>query len=442
MDFVAQQSGGYESVGYTQKDLYNHFTVQRNIEVADGDVEGALAYLCAKAENDLLFYYKYDVDEQNQLNNLFWRDVTCRTDSMCFGDVLIFDLTYGTNAYRKPLVILAGFNSHFQTAIFGCALLTAEIVETYTWVLERFLDSMDHKKPVSIMTDGDKAMRRVIKTMTLAKLRHNEAKVQVESVNSTPVLSTCMKRIEKHAADTYTRGIFNKLLKKIKKEQSLFKVEKVELEDFRVYYLSRYQQPDATGSVNYQPNDGIMKCSCLKFESIGFPCQHMISVMKMEHMREIPSSLILQRWTKTTKSFHLHGSTPMLEWVTQMTRFGALSSTCVEICYYTSHIAKGYNETNKEITKLTSRMRDLYVFHVEEEQRNMRQNDNVEGTSMHFGVGNPIIIKGKGPHNLAKDFIPKTRKCGNCRKSGHIRTKCPKLVHGDNVENINEDEDT
>ncbi|KAI8572537.1 hypothetical protein RHMOL_Rhmol01G0207200 [Rhododendron molle] len=165
MDFMVQQSGGYEFVGYTQKDLYNYFTAQRNIEVADGDAEGALAYLCAKAENDPLFYYKYDVDEQNRLNNLFWRDVTCRTDYMCFGDVLIFDSTYRTNAYRKPLVILAGVNSHFQTAIFGCALLTVETVEAYTWVLERFLDSMDHKKLVSVMTDGDKAMRRAIKTV-------------------------------------------------------------------------------------------------------------------------------------------------------------------------------------------------------------------------------------------------------------------------------------
>ncbi|KAF7148543.1 hypothetical protein RHSIM_Rhsim03G0160300 [Rhododendron simsii] len=558
MDFAAEQSGGYESVGYTQKDLYNHFIAQRNIEVADGDAEGALTYLCAKAENDPLFYYKYDVDEQNRLNNLFWRDVTCRTDYMCFGDVLIFDSTYRTNAYQKPLVILAGVNSHFQIAIFGCALLTTETVETYTWVLERFLDSMNHKKPVSVMTDGDKAMRRAIKTVlpdvnhrlckwhlkknavsnvhvpgfladfekcmsmsteeefevawknllddyslhqnqwavdvykkktlwaeaylrgiffagakstqrvegmnaymnrflklrlklfefvqafdrALAKLRHNEAKLQVESVNSTPVLSTCMKRIEKYAADTYTRGIFNKFLKEIKKEQSLFKVDKVDLEDFRAYYLSRYQQPDATWSVNYQPNDGIMKCSCLKFESIGFPCQHMISVIKMEYMREIPSCLILQRWTKTAKSFLLHGSTQMPEWVTQTTRFGALSSACVEMCYYASHITKGYNETKEEITKLTSKMRELYALHVEEEQKNMRQNDNIEGTSMHFGVGDPVIIKGKGTHNLAKDFIPKTRKYGNCREPGHIRTKCPKLVHGDNVGNMNEDEDT
>ncbi|XP_058222972.1 protein FAR1-RELATED SEQUENCE 5-like [Rhododendron vialii] len=309
---------------------------KRNIEVADGDAEGALAYLCAKAENDPLFYYKYDVDEQNRLNDLFWRDVTCRTDYMCFGDVLIFDSTYRTNAYRKPLVILVGVNSHFQTAIFGYTLLTAETVEAYTWVLERFLNSMDHKKPVSVMTDGDKAIRRAIKTV-LPDVNHRLCKWHLKKnvVSNVHVpgfladFEKCMSMsIEEEfevawknllddyslhqnkwavdvykkktlwaeaymRADTYTRDIFNKFLKEFKKKQSMFKVDKVELANFRVYYLSRYQQPDATWSVNYQPNDGIMKCSCLKFESIGFPCQHMISIMKMEHMREIPSCLIL-----------------------------------------------------------------------------------------------------------------------------------------------------
>ncbi|XP_058198578.1 protein FAR1-RELATED SEQUENCE 5-like [Rhododendron vialii] len=176
MDFAAQQSGGYNKVGYTQKDLYNHFTAQRKIEVADGDAEEALAYLCAKAEYDPLFYYKYDVDEQNRLNNMFWRDSTSLTDYQCFGDVLLFDATYRTNAYGKPFVILVGVNSHFQTAIFGCALLTAETVETYTWVLEKFLDSMGNEKmPMSVMTDGDKATRRAIKTV-LPNTRHRLCK--------------------------------------------------------------------------------------------------------------------------------------------------------------------------------------------------------------------------------------------------------------------------
>ncbi|KAI8571218.1 hypothetical protein RHMOL_Rhmol01G0101800 [Rhododendron molle] len=356
MDFVAQQSGGYESVGYTQKDLYNHFTAQRNIEVADGDAEGDFEKCMSMSTEE-----EFEVAWKNLLD-----------------DYSLHQNKWAVDVYKKKTL----WAEAYLRGIFFAGAKSTQRVEGMNAYMNRFLKL--RLKLFEFVQSFDRA---------LAKLRHNEAKVQVESVNSTPVLSTCMKRIEKHAADTYTRGIFNKFLKEIKKEQSLFKVDKVEFEDFRVYYLSRYQQPDAAWSVNYQPNDGIMKCSCLKFESIGFPCQHMISVMKMEHMREIPSCLILQRWTKTAKSFPLQGSTSMPEWVTQTTRFGALSSACVEMCYYASHITKGYNETKEEITKLTSRMRELYVLHVEEEQRNMRENDNVEGISMHFGVGDPVTIK-------------------------------------------------
>ncbi|XP_028091452.1 protein FAR1-RELATED SEQUENCE 5-like [Camellia sinensis] len=339
MDFAAQQAGGYENVGFIQKDMYNHFGTERRVQVVDGDAEGALAYLCGKEEQDPMFYYKYDVDEENRLNNLFWTDGGSRTDYLYFGDVLMFDTTYRTNAYNKPFVILQGVSNHFQTTVFGCALLASETVETYIWVLEKFLDAMDHKMPLSVITDGDKAMCRAIKTVmptarhrlckwhlkmnalsnihiegflhsfekcmsmqctqemfelewknfvdkygrhnnkwiayvyckrtlwaeaylhghffagakstqrcksmnaflnrflkvrlrlfefvraydrALARLRHNEAKAQSETENTTPILSTGMKRIERHAADIFTRAIFFKFREQIKSEQVLF----------------------------------------------------------------------------------------------------------------------------------------------------------------------------------------------------------------------------
>ena len=60
-------------------------------------------------------------------------------DYACFGDVLAFDTTYRTNAYKKPLVVLVGVNHHHQTVVFGCALLMDESIATYEWVLETFL---------------------------------------------------------------------------------------------------------------------------------------------------------------------------------------------------------------------------------------------------------------------------------------------------------------
>ncbi|XP_028064307.1 protein FAR1-RELATED SEQUENCE 5-like [Camellia sinensis] len=159
MDFVAQQAGGYENVGFIQKDMYNHFGTERRVQVVDGNAEGVLAYLCGKEEQDPMFYYKYGVDEENRLNNLFWTNGGSRTDYMYFGDVLVFDTTYRTNVYNKPFVMLQA----------------SETVETYIWVSEKFLDAMDHKIPLSVITDGDKAIRRAIKTVMLTA-RHRLCK--------------------------------------------------------------------------------------------------------------------------------------------------------------------------------------------------------------------------------------------------------------------------
>ncbi|XP_058187790.1 protein FAR1-RELATED SEQUENCE 5-like isoform X1 [Rhododendron vialii] len=133
MDMKVNESGGYGDVGFTLKDLQNKIEVERRVELKDGDAEGALGYLSARANADPLFFFKYTVDEDNRLGKLFWADSKSRMDYAAFGDVLIFDTTYRTNAYKKPFVILAGVSNHFLTTIFGCALLVDETFATYTW---------------------------------------------------------------------------------------------------------------------------------------------------------------------------------------------------------------------------------------------------------------------------------------------------------------------
>ncbi|XP_028072062.1 protein FAR1-RELATED SEQUENCE 5-like [Camellia sinensis] len=163
MDYMVNQSGSYENVGFIRTDLHNHIQDERRAEVEDGDAQGALVYLCAKLDVDACFFYKYDVCNDNKLQNLFWADSKSRADYAKFGDVLIFDSTYRTNAYKKPFVMLAGVTSHFRTTIFACVLLANETIETYTWVLETFMEAMGNKAPVSVLIDGDKAMREAIR---------------------------------------------------------------------------------------------------------------------------------------------------------------------------------------------------------------------------------------------------------------------------------------
>ncbi|KAL3534543.1 hypothetical protein ACH5RR_003004 [Cinchona calisaya] len=119
-DVDCEVESGYEDVGFVLKDLYNKMDLEMKREIAMGDVEGAIWYLVE---------------------------------------------VYRTNEDKKPLVVLAGVNNHCFSIIYGCALLQNESYETYQWMLETFRNAMDKKKPMSVLIDGDKSMRKAIKTV-------------------------------------------------------------------------------------------------------------------------------------------------------------------------------------------------------------------------------------------------------------------------------------
>lgn len=169
--FMVHQAGGHEFVGFTIKDLYNKLDLERRETILDGDAQAAVSWLNTKATKDPGFYCEFNVDSEGRLANMFWRDTISLLDYHRFGDVLVFDSTYKTNIYGMPLVVFVGSNNHRGTVLFGCALLVDETIESYTWILEQFLFSMQKKQPISVLTDGDPAMRRAVRDV-LPESRH------------------------------------------------------------------------------------------------------------------------------------------------------------------------------------------------------------------------------------------------------------------------------
>lgn len=60
------------------------------------------------------------------------------------------------------MVVLLGSNNHDRTCVFGFALLQNELAETYTWILETFLECMDGKQPDTVLTDGCRSMNKAL----------------------------------------------------------------------------------------------------------------------------------------------------------------------------------------------------------------------------------------------------------------------------------------
>ncbi|KAH9782979.1 protein FAR1-RELATED SEQUENCE [Citrus sinensis] len=161
-----------QNLRFTRKDMQNMLDVSTRTEVGDSDSDTTIAYFAEKSEHDPGLCLEYTLDDENRLRNLFWADCVARYDYQCFGDVLAFDARYKTNAYHKPLVTLVGTNHHFRTTVFGFALLADETIDSYTWLLQTFLSTMGNRKPVSVITDGDKAMSKAIKIVFTECIHH------------------------------------------------------------------------------------------------------------------------------------------------------------------------------------------------------------------------------------------------------------------------------
>ncbi|KAF7129587.1 hypothetical protein RHSIM_Rhsim10G0060900 [Rhododendron simsii] len=145
MDLMTIQSGGFDKVGFVRKDLHNSVQADRKVELKDGDVEGILGYLSAKALDYPLFFYKYDVDHENCLDKLFWADSRSRLDYAAFGDVLVFDTTYRTNAYKKPFVMLCDVNGDKAMRQAIITVIPSAKHRLCTWHLQRNAVSNVHK---------------------------------------------------------------------------------------------------------------------------------------------------------------------------------------------------------------------------------------------------------------------------------------------------------
>jgi hypothetical protein len=84
-------------------------------------------------------------------------------DYKLFCDVLAFDATYKKNHYLCLVVVFSGVKHHNQTIVFSISIFANEIEDTYVWLLETFLETMQGKMPVSVITDGDLAIQNAIR---------------------------------------------------------------------------------------------------------------------------------------------------------------------------------------------------------------------------------------------------------------------------------------
>ncbi|CAJ2662867.1 unnamed protein product [Trifolium pratense] len=264
-----------------------------------------------------------------------------------------------------------GCNHHSQTVIFGAALVSDEMTETYKWVLTCFLECMEGKQPKAVVTNGDGAMREAIKQIFpdanhrlctwhlnknagenvkngnnfldgFSKAMYSNFKIdefeeywsQMIKENGVQGHPWIVKTYENRSlwAIAYLRDNFfghpvlstqlpvieshagkiytAKLFKEVRHE--ILKAGELIVRDKSEVGGRKTYRLTKFSKDGYERSvvyDGsTFKCSCKRFESRGIPCSHIFYVMKEEHVDRIPSNLVLTRWTKDAKIQFLNSS--------------------------------------------------------------------------------------------------------------------------------------
>ena len=124
-------------------------------------------YFQEKIAENPSFQYALQMDQEEQIANIFWVDAKMLTYYAYFGDVISFDTTFGTNKESRPFGVFVGFIYFRKTVVFDAVLMYDETFESFKWLFETFLKAHNGKQPKTIYTDQDIAMGKAVKEVFL-----------------------------------------------------------------------------------------------------------------------------------------------------------------------------------------------------------------------------------------------------------------------------------
>ncbi|KAL8145675.1 hypothetical protein AgCh_003716 [Apium graveolens] len=132
MNVIGNIYGGNDKVGFNVQHIRNVLRDERKkrFEISDAQVGLDLLHRLNE-ESGSKYFIRTEVDEENHLKCLVWIDPRCLMAYQNFSDVVAFDTTYRTNRYTMPFVPFTGVNHHYQSVIFGFALMRDEHASTF-----------------------------------------------------------------------------------------------------------------------------------------------------------------------------------------------------------------------------------------------------------------------------------------------------------------------
>ncbi|QHO58992.1 Protein FAR1-RELATED SEQUENCE [Arachis hypogaea] len=163
-----------------------------------------------------------------------------------------------------------------------------------------------------------------------------EVEADFECAKGDPVMTTNLKQLERSAADNYTRAIFYLFVPILDRACAMRVVDSEDNGSYFIHTVSRYGTPGKDWRVVATSDTREVRGTCMRIECFGVPCEHIIVVLVLNNVHEIPRSLILPRWTKDAKLVAVQSMGVIWDSV-QLTQHWCLMDWYQKVCKIACH---------------------------------------------------------------------------------------------------------
>ncbi|CAL1403019.1 unnamed protein product [Linum trigynum] len=190
----------------------------------------------------------------------------------------------------------------------------------------------------------------------LEGMRFTEVQDDYTSRHTRLVCKHALRTWEMQAESIYTHHTFAIFKSELENEASYVLAERrTESDGTETFILKNYMNPDRIRRLTFTTSNQDLKCECALFESKGFPCRHMLTVIKNMGYTALPSSWFKLRWTQNAKTLNRHPGVggDVGEKVGRLIRHGGLALKCKRLCDIACGSESAFNHVSKTLDDLT-----------------------------------------------------------------------------------------
>ncbi|XP_014514273.1 protein FAR1-RELATED SEQUENCE 5 [Vigna radiata var. radiata] len=131
-----------------------------------------------------------------------------------------------------------------------------------------------------------------------------------KEIEASDEMSRCLPRLMgnvvllKHASNIYTPRAFEVFQRAYEKSLNVI-VNQHSRNGSLFQYKANTFGHNRQYTVTFNSSDGTVVCSCMKFDRVGFLCDHALKVLDQRNIKVVPPQYILERWTEDARMGNL-----------------------------------------------------------------------------------------------------------------------------------------